>query len=87
MKETFAALLSKPDVRMPHLTEALSGLLAKRLAGGSSGGNAPPATPAPADAAIVSRLLMRILSVDDVIYRKARMRLISPQPSRLLVKA
>ena len=69
VKEAFAALLSKPDVRMPHLTEALSGLLAKRLDVGTAGNAANPA-----DADIVSRLLMRIFSVDDVIYRKARAR-------------
>jgi hypothetical protein len=70
VKETFAALLDKADVRMPHLTSALAGLLAKRLAGGGEG-NAPAAA-SREDSDLASRLLMRIFSVDDVIYKKVR---------------
>lgn len=77
VKEAFAALLAKEDVRMPHLTAALAGLLAARLAAGpgAGAGNAPaPPQPSPEDTNLVSRLLMRIFSVDDVIYKKVPIR-------------
>ena len=67
MKETFAALLAKADVRMPHLTAAMADLLARRLAGGDAS-----AKPTAADTETVNRMLMRIFSVDDVIYKKVR---------------
>ena len=69
VKETFAALLAKADVRMPHLTAAMADLLARRLAGGDASAAAKPTA---ADTDLVSRLLMRIFSVDDVIYKKVR---------------
>lgn len=67
VKETFAALLAKADVRMPHLTAAMADLLARRLAGGHAS-----AKPTAADIETVNRMLMRIFSVDDVIYKKVR---------------
>ena len=65
MKETFASLLAQPDVRMPHLSAAMAAVLAKRLAGGDA-----PAQPSAEDLQFVERLLLRIFSVDDVIYKK-----------------
>lgn len=64
MKETFASLLAQPDVRMPHLSAAMASMLAKRIAGGDA-----PAQPSVEDAQSVERLLHRIFSVDDVIYK------------------
>lgn len=65
VKETFAALLAQPDVRMPHLSAAMAEALAKRAAGGDA-----PAQPSAEDRASVERLLHRIFSVDDIIYKK-----------------
>ena len=65
VKETFAALLAQPDVRMPHLSAAMAEALAKRAAGGDA-----PAQPLAKDRASVERLLHRIFSVDDIIYKK-----------------
>ena len=61
----FASLLAQPDVRMPHLSAAMAAVLAKRLAGGDA-----PAQPSAEDVQSVERLLHRIFSVDDVIYKK-----------------
>lgn len=69
VKETFAALLAKPDVRMPHLTAAMAELLARRMALANASAAAP--TPTTENTALVDRLLMRIFSLDDIIYKKA----------------
>jgi len=69
VKETFAALLAKPDVRMPHLTAAMAELLARRMA--LSNASAAASKPTTEDTAIVDRLLTRIFSLDDTIYKKA----------------
>lgn len=76
MKETFAALLAKADVRMLHLTAAMADLLAKRLAVGDASAAAKPTA---AETDLVSRLLMRIFSVDDVIYKKVRHSFVLPR--------
>jgi len=65
VKETFASLLSQPDVRMPHLSAAMAAILAKRIAGGDA-----PAQPSAEDLQSVERLLHRIFSVEDIIYMK-----------------
>ena len=67
VKETFGTLLAQPDVRMPHLSAAMAASLAKRVAGGDA-----PAEPSAEDLQSVDRLLHRIFSVEDVIYKKAR---------------
>jgi hypothetical protein len=67
VKETFASLLAQPEVRMPHLSAALAAMLAKRLAGEDA-----PRQPSSEDLQSVERLLHRIFSVDDVIYKKVR---------------
>ena len=75
VKETFGALLAQPGVRMPDLSAAMAASLAKRVAGGDAA-----VQPAAEDLQSVNRLLRRIFSVDDVIYKKARPLLNSPRP-------
>ena len=62
---------------MPHLTAALAGILAKRLGHDSARADAAAAAPQEDSSDLASRLLMRIFSVDDVIYKK-----VAPRCSR-----
>ncbi|BDA47598.1 probable T-complex protein 11-like protein 2 at N-terminal half [Coccomyxa sp. Obi] len=79
VKEAFAALLAKADVRMPHLTAAMADLLARRLAGGDAA-----AKPTAADTETVNRMLMRIFSVDDVIYKKVQQGVVEALRAQLI---
>ena len=76
VKETFATLLAQPDVRMPHLSAAMAEALAKRAAAGDA-----PAQPSAEDRASVERLLHRIFSVDDIIYKKVCKSVLNPSGS------